>query len=183
MPNMTSDAPDEDPSGVESLFQSVWETMAAFTLALASTFKVECSIPAPSHEVTFEGEESAQAVLTDILAKVSNVWEALADCLAAGSATSPTAPDVRALHATLSNFKADSRSGKSPASTPGTTVTVGQLGRFVNSELLSSSALPTGGWDLVIRRRRLCSVCTRCIRWEPPWWLVAINLPSRGPDT
>ena len=142
MPNMTADAPDEDPSGVESLFQSVWETMAAFTLALASTFKVECSIPAPSHEVTFEGEESAQAMLTDFLAKVSNVWEALADCLAAGSATSPTAPDVSALHATLTNFKADSRSGKSPTSTPGTTVTVEQLGRFVNSELLSSSALP-----------------------------------------
>merc|ERR1712013_411531 len=133
MPNMTSDAPDEDPSGVESLFQSVWETMAAFTLALASTFKVECSIPVPSHEVTFEGEESAQAVLTDILAKVSNVWEALADCLAAGSATSPTAPDVSALHATLSNFKADSRSGKSPTSTPGPTVTVEQLGRWLRS--------------------------------------------------
>ena len=87
-------------------------------------------------KVTFEGEESAQAMLTDFLAKVSNVWEALADCLAAGSATSPTAPDVRALHATLSNFEADSRSGKSPTSTPGTTVTMEQLGRFVNSEMV-----------------------------------------------
>ena len=130
MPNMTSDAPDEDPSGVESLFQSVWETMAAFTLALANTFKVECSIPAPSHEVTFEGEESAQAMLTDFLAKVSNVWEALADNLAAGSSASPTPPDIHVLHTRLTSFNKDSRPGKSQSPLEKSTVTVEQLGRF-----------------------------------------------------
>ena len=125
--------PIEDPAGVESLFQTVWESMAAFTLALAESFQVECVIPPPSHEVCFDCENDAKAALPDFLAAVSSLWEALADSLAAGQqAVSPTAPDMHVLHTRLTGFDADSRAGKSnsPPITQKSTVTVEQLGRL-----------------------------------------------------
>ena len=129
--SLAVDQPPENPAGVESLFQTVWESMAAFTLALAESFQVECHIAPPSHEVSFGCENDAKAALPDFLAAVSSLWEALADSIAAGQ-TSPTAPDMRALHSRLTGFNADSRAGKSPSSQQESTVTVEQLGRFAN---------------------------------------------------
>ena len=124
--------PTQNPAGVESLFQTVWESMAAFTLALAESFQVECAIPPPSHEVCFDCENDAKAALPDFLAAVSSLWEALADSLAEGQAVSPTAPDMHVLHTRLTGFDADSRAGKSisPPIRQKSTVTVEQLGRL-----------------------------------------------------
>ena len=129
---MTVDQPAENPTGVESLFQTVWETMAAFTVALAESFHVDCSLPPPSHEVCFECENDARAALPDFLATVSSLWEALADCIAAGQ-VSPTAPDMQVLHTRLTGFNADSKAGKSPSTLQQeSAVTVEQLGRLGN---------------------------------------------------
>ena len=127
-----ADHPAENPGGVESLFQTVWESMAAFTLALAESLQVECAIPPPSHEVCFDCENDAKAALPQFLAAVSSLWEALADSLAAGQAASPTAPDIQVLHTRLTGFNADSRAGKSNSSPimQESTITVEQLGRF-----------------------------------------------------
>jgi len=127
------DQPPENPAGVESLFQTVWESMAAFTLALAESFQIECHIEPPSHEVAFGCENDAKTALPDFLAAVSSLWEALADSIAAGQ-TSPTAPDMQVLHTRLTNFNADSRAGKSPSYLMESTVTVEQLGRWLRSE-------------------------------------------------
>ena len=123
-------APAEDPAGVEALFQSVWESMAAFTIAFADSFQVECPIPPPSQEVCFDCENDAKAALPDFMAAVCCVWEALADNLAAGSSASPTAPDIHVLHTRLTSFNKDSRPGKSQSPLEKSTVTVEQLGRF-----------------------------------------------------
>ena len=127
--SLAVDQPPENPAGVELLFQTVWESMAAFTLALAETFQVECHIEAPSHEVSFGCENDAKAALPDFLNVVSTLWEALADSISAGQ-ISLTAPEMHVLHSRLTGFNADSREGKSPSSLKESTVTVEQLGRF-----------------------------------------------------